>query len=451
MTTTRRFQDDETPRRNAFLRPLVVLGVWLVAACSGPPAPQAGAPENVFGDGPPITSPTGGVNEARHLSAEYVVLVSFDGFRADYFDLYDTPAFDRVIDAGAWAEGLIPPYPSLTFPGHYTIATGLWPGSHGLVGNAIHDPIRDRDYYYRNSEDVTDGSWYGGEPIWSTAENQGMVSASYFWVGTEAEIAGARPTYWYPYDGSVTGEHKVDRVLDWLALPEERRPHVITLYFPDVDGAGHGNGPLSAEVEAAVTRVDGYLDRLIRGISTLPHWDRVNLVLVSDHGMAEAPPSETELVDLSDHPSARFVGGGATAAIHVDGDAAELDRVFESVRGQLSSDIDVYLRSEAPSKLHIAGSARAGDILVVPPIGVTVALLRPGLEPGGGPRWTHGWFPEDPIMNGIFVAAGPRITEGARLRAIDAVDVYPFLTELVGLESPDVDGDPTVLGSLIAN
>ncbi len=377
--------------------------------------------------------------------------MSFDGFRADYFDLYDTPTFDRVIEEGAWAEGLIPPYPSLTFPSHYTIATGLWPESHGLVGNAIHDPIRGRDYYYRNSENVGDGSWYGGEPIWSLAENQGMVSASYFWVGTEAEIAGARPTFWYPYDGSVTGEQKVDRVLEWLDMPRERRPHVITLYFPDVDGAGHGFGPLSDEVEAAVARVDAYLDRLIRGISTLPHGDRVNLVLVSDHGMAEAPPSRTAPIDLSGHPSARFVGGGATAAIHVRGDAAEVLRVRDAVRAQVPPDVAVHLRSEAPDELRVAGTARAGDILVVPPIGVTVAQSRPGLEPGGGPRWTHGWLAADPIMHGIFVAVGPRIREGARLRAVRAVDVYPLLTELVGLESPEVDGSLALIENLVVN
>jgi predicted AlkP superfamily pyrophosphatase or phosphodiesterase len=429
------------------------LAVWVCIAsgCAGPPPPQGGQVDGIASDAPPVTSPTGGINAPRHGSSEYVVLISFDGFRADYFELYDTPTFDRVIDEGAWAQGLIPPYPSLTFPSHYTIATGLWPESHGLVGNAIHDPVRDRDYYFRNSEDVGDGSWYGGEPIWATAENQGMVSASYFWVGSEAEIAGARPTFWYPYDGSVTGEQKVDRVLEWLALPEENRPHVITLYFPDVDGAGHGNGPLSAEVEAAVERVDGYLDRLIRGVSTLPHGDRINLVLVSDHGMAEAPPSETVYIDLSAHPSARFVGGGASAAIHVDGGAAAARSVADAVRDQVPEDVEVHLRAEAPEELHIARTARAGDILVVPPIGVTVAQFRPGQEPGGGPRWTHGWYPDDPIMYGIFVAAGPRITEGARLRPVRAVDVYPFLTALVGLETPDVDGDPGALGSLISN
>lgn len=429
------------------LRPVAVALAVLVTACggSGAPAPAGTGPDASGTTG--FTSPTGGVNEFRHLAAEYLILVSFDGFRADYLDLYDTPAFDRVMQRGVQAEGLIPPYPSLTFPSHFTIATGLWPESHGLVGNRFYDPIRDQEYNYRNPDDVGDGSWYSGEPIWSTAEKQGMVAASYFWVGSEAEIAGARPSHWYVFDGSVPGNEKVDQVVEWLGAPADNRPHVITLYFSDVDGAGHANGPLSAEVERAVARVDGYLDRLIRGISTLPHGDRVNLVLVSDHGMAETPVADAEFVDLSAFPSARFVGGSAAASIFVDGSGDEIYAVYSSVRDQLPDDVRVFLRTEAPEDFHISGTVRAGDIIIAPPIGVTVWPAGRDVSPG----FTHGWYPDSPNMHGIFIASGPRIREGARLRAFPSVDVYPFLVELMGLESPEVDGSLDTLGDLITN
>lgn len=425
--------------RAAFLAALLA-----AAACGGSapgPAP-AGDP-----DPNQPNSPTRGVNEPRHIPAEYVVMVSFDGFRHDYLELYDTPAFDRVIERGAWAEGLLPPFPSLTFPSHYTLATGLWPESHGLIGNRFFDPVRDDDFNYRDPEDATDGSWYGGEPIWSTAEKQGMVAASYFWVGSEAEIAGARPSHWYEYDGSVRGADKVDQVLEWLALPEERRPHMITLYFPDTDGAGHANGPLSAEVEAAVARVDRWLDRLIRGISLLPHGERVNLVLVSDHGMTRAPASEAVLVDLSDTRGARFVGGGAVAWIFAPDGAGrrERDALQASIRAQLPEDVDVYLREDLPDDLHLSATDRAGDVVIVPPLGVSV--LPAGAEPRD--RFSHGWRPDDPEMWGIFVASGPAIREGARLRAFSSVHVYPFVAELLGLEAPEVDGSLEVLGDLI--
>lgn len=445
---------DRTSNRRRITRSNIArvagLFAWTVmgAACGAPSASDTSPSAAQPAVSPTAPSPTGGINELRHIPAEYLVLVSFDGFRADYLDLYETPAFDRVIDAGAWAQGLIPPYPSSTFPSHYTIVTGLWPESHGIVGNRFYDPVRDDQFDYRDAQDATDGRWYGGEPIWSAAENQGMVAASYFWVGSEAEIAGARPTYWYPYDGSVDGTTKVDKVIEWLAMPEEVRPHVVTLYFPDVDGAGHRSGPLSAEVEEAVTRVDGYLDRLIRGISTLPHGERVNLVLVSDHGMAEARPADVLSIDLSDFPGARLVSGGAAGSIHVDGSDAETEAVYQAVREQLPADVGVHLRTDAPPELHLSKTVRAGDILVVPPIGVTV--VPAGVEPGG-PRWAHGWYPADDAMHGIFIAAGPRIREGARLRGFSSVDLYPFLMELVGLEPREVDGDPATLGDLITN
>lgn len=429
------------------IRPAAFALAVLLAACGGSGAPVPADPGPGAAGAAPVTSPTGGVNESRHQPAEYLILISFDGFRADYLDLYETPTLDRVIDRGVLAEGLIPPYPSLTFPSHFTIVTGLWPENHGLVGNRFYDPINDREYNYRETDDVGDGSWYSGEPIWSTAENQGMVAASYFWVGSEAEIAGARPTHWYPYNGSVSGEVKVDQVLAWLRAPVVERPHVITLYFAEVDRAGHEHGPLSAEVEAAVAEVDGYLDRLIRGISTLPHGEQVNLVVVSDHGMAEADPVDAEFIDLSAFPSARFVGGSATASIFVDESADDLDDVYASVRDQLAEDVRVYLRADAPDDFHIAGTARAGDIIIAPPIGVTVWPAGREVQPLS----THGWYPDTPEMHGIFIASGPRIREGARLRAFSAVDVYPFMVELMGLESPGVDGSLETLGDLIIN
>lgn len=416
-----------------------------LAACGGSGTSTPGDTGPVEAATPPTTSPTGGVNASRHLPAEYLVLVSFDGFRADYLDLYDTPAFDRVAERGVLAEGLIPPYPSLSYPSHYTLATGLWPESHGIVGNRFYDPVRDEIFDYREESDVQDGSWYSGEPIWVTAEKQGMVAASYFWVGDEAEIAGGRPSYWYEYDNRVPSQAQVDQAIEWLSLPRERRPHLITLHFSDVDAAGHAHGPLSAEVDLAVQRVDDYLDQLIRGISTLPHGERVNLVLVSDHGMAEALPADAEFLDLSAFPAAQLVGGSATASVFVEGDGDALYAVYESVRAQLSDDVGVFLRSDAPERFHISGTARAGDILIAPPIGVTV--WEAGEEIGE--RYTHGWDPEAPEMHGIFIASGPRIREGARLRAFPSVNVYPFLASLMALESREVDGSLATLGDLI--
>ena len=214
---------------------------------------------------------TGGVNAPETLGKPYLVLVSFDGLRPDYLDRYETPSFDRVAARGVAAEALVSVYPSLTFPAHYSIATGLHPERHGLVGNRFYDPARGEEYNYRDRHSVEDGTWYGGEPIWVTAETQGMVAAAMLFVGTEADIGGVRPTFWTRYADRGTHRERVDEVLGWLALPAERRPHLVTLYFSSVDGAGHRYGPASTAVAEAVERVDADLGRLLDGIDALPH------------------------------------------------------------------------------------------------------------------------------------------------------------------------------------
>jgi len=409
------------------------------AGSTGSDAPASAAPA-----GP--ASPTRGINAPEHLPAEAVVLISFDGFRHDLFDLHETPTFDRVAESGAMAEGLIPPFPPKTWSSHYTIATGLYPESHGIVGNRFYDPSRREDYAMGNAEAVTDGSWYGGEPIWVTAELQGMVAASYFWIGSEAEIGGARPSYWHTYSNDVPGEEKVDQVLEWLAQPRETRPRVITLYFPEVDWVAHNYPPESPEVGAAVRQVDGYLSRLLGGLALLPEGDRVNLVLVSDHGIAEMPPENTHPMDLSAFPDARVVADGTYASIFMDGSAERVVELQASLRSQLPEEIGVYMRGAIPERLHYSGTQRVGDVVVIPPVGHGV------FEPARRPTrttFTHGWDNAAQEMQGIFIAYGPRIQEGARLRAFESVHIYPFLAELMGLEPREVDGSLEALGSLI--
>ena len=186
------------------------------------PPPAAGTPAAPE----PVRTPegTGGANAPETLDKPYLVLVSFDGFRHDYLARYDTPSFDHVADTGGGADALIPVYPSLTFPSHYSIATGLYPEHHGIVGNRFFDPVRNEAYHYRNSATVQDGTWYWGEPIWVTAETQGMVAAAMLFVGTEAAVGGVRPTFWTPYEARGSYRERVDQVVAWLSLPVHTRP-----------------------------------------------------------------------------------------------------------------------------------------------------------------------------------------------------------------------------------
>ena len=427
--------------------------VWvlaaLVACVAADPAPSAAASAQPGR----ATTPggTGGVNAPETLGKPYVVLVSFDGFRHDYLDLYPTPSFDRVAARGVAAEALVPPYPSLTFPAHYTIATGLHPERHGLVGNRFYDPARGEEYDYRDRASVEDGTWYGGEPIWVTAETQGMVAAAMLFVGTEADVGGVRPTFWTRYAERGSRRERVDQVLDWLTLPPARRPHLVTLYFSSVDGAGHRAGPASPAVAEAVEQVDAALGRLLDGIDALPHGPEVSVVLVSDHGMAATRPDAViDLRAVADLRGVRAVVGRPDANLFVAGGGARARAVRDDVNdgtggGDALEGARAYLRDEVPAALRYRAHARIGDVVVVPDLGVTFDVGSPP-TPG-----MHGWDPRHPDMHGIFLASGPGIRPGLRIGPVESVHVYPFLARLLRLApNPDIDGDPAVLAPALA-
>lgn len=394
---------------------------------------------------------SGGRNSAEHLDKPYVVVVSFDGFRRDYLDRFETPNFDRVARAGVRADGLIPIFPSKTFPNHYAIATGMHADKHGLVDNNFWDPEFGAMYRLSDRSTVQDGRWYGGEPIWVTAERQGMVTASYFFVGSEAPVQGVLPTDWRVYDGDVPNEARVDRVLEWLRRPVETRPHLIMVYFSAVDDAGHRHGPDSPEVERAVHEVDRVLGRLLDGIDALPIGDEVHLVLVSDHGMEGVSPERAEyLEDHIDLEGVRVIGGGPYLTLWVEGDEARAERI-EQIESALNRGLEharAYRREAMPERWRYAGNPRVGDLIVLAERGYQVVGTRERPAWGGG---AHGYDPETtPSMQGIFLAVGPRIQAGLRIPAFRNIHVYPLIANLLGLRpNPEIDGRLDVLEPIL--
>ena len=390
---------------------------------------------------PPLCTRPGhsGGNSDRHLDAPYVILISFDGFRWDYPGRFETPNFDRVAEAGTRAERLIPIFPTKTFPSHYSIATGMYAETHGLVGNRFWSAERDDVYSLGDREAVEDGSWYRGEPIWVTAERQGMVSASFFFVGSEAAIGGVRPTYCRRFDAGIPNDDRVDGVLGWLRLPPRERPHVVTLYFGEVDRAGHDFGPDSEEMRAAISIVDDALGRLLDGIEALPHGDKVNVVLVSDHGMMFVPAEANDLIDLSLLPGVRMEEGGPYASIFVEGDAQRKRNVRDSLAAMVPLNA-VYLREEVPERFRYSTDPNIGDIVII---------AAPGRQVRSADRafrlrdfYNHGWDNLTPEMAGILLAAGPQIAEGAVTGPTEAVHIYPLIAEILGLEpNPEIDGE----------
>lgn len=430
-------------------KPSVLLIALLLAGCGGSsPGSAATTPPPQ----PPASNGSGGINDPDKRDLPYVVLVSFDGFRWDYQDLYDTPAMDRLTAAGVRATSMRPVYPSLTFPNHYSIATGLLPANHGIVANTFLSRDRQKIYSLSNPSAVEDGSWYGGEPAWVAAESSGIVAASYYFVGSEAEIGGVRPTYWQRFDSSVPANVRVDQVLQWLNFSDESRPHFITIYFEDADSAGHRFGPESAAVESAVAQLDQALAQLLDGIKQTPVNEQVYVILVSDHGMSVALPGSDVLIldDVIDTSGMTVVGNGPYGFLFLD----EQDDIRAR---QIRDDINAvwqhgqaYTKDVAPAEWGITTESRFPDVIVQANDGFRVS--KDGSRLAQLPRGMHGWNPAFADMHGIFLAAGPRLPIGARIDSISSVDVYPLLLELLEIApAGPVDGNSNVLTPLLVD
>ncbi len=414
----------------AALAAIILLASFLVPGCAtAPPQPAAAA--------------------APAPGQSHVILVSFDGIRADHLDRYPLPAFHRAMRDGTRAKALIPVFPTKTFPNHYTIVTGLYTEHHGIVANAFWDPARGATYALGDQATVTDGTWYRGEPIWVTAEKQGVRAASFFWPGSEAAIGGVRPTYWKTYDGKIPNADRVDGVLDWLRQPPDTRPRLITLYFSDVDGAAHRFGPFAPEVRDALSRVDGALGRLLDGIATLSIRDQVYVVLVSDHGMAETSRDRTVALDsLIDMQNIRVSDAGPAAALHVAGGPARARQVRDELNARLSHG-RAYLRADVPERLHYRADPRIGDVVVV--MEEHYMVYARAREGEGFPAGMHGWDPALPSMHGIFIVSGPDIRKGATVDAVENIDIHPFLAELLGIKpAAGLDGRPGRIRSAVS-
>lgn len=378
-----------------------------------------------------------------------VVLLSLDGFSADYLDRYpnQNTNLKRLADSGLAASGLVPGFPSSTFPNHYSIVTGLYPGRHGILGNGFYDRSRNARYRLGDRKVLEDGTWYGGEPLWVAVEKSGMRAASYFWVGSEADVQGIRPSYYKTYDGSVANGERVDQVLDWLRLPMGERPNFVTLYFSSVDSAGHRYGPDSREVREAVAAVDKQVGRLVEGLAGIEH--PIYLFVSSDHGMQQVDAGQTvylaDFIDLNRWRGPhQIIPGGAYAFFYSD-DVQRLTQTFDAL--SKADGLTVLRPEQFPSVLNFPESgSRIPDL-----VAVVEAPKYIGFRKGKGrkpPQGAHGYLSETtPTMKGILLAAGPLIAPNTRVPDIDNVHIYPLVLDLLGLQaSGEIDGDIAVLG-----
>lgn len=412
----------------------VLLLTFALSACQIPS--HAVDPSVVAGDAKSemLTYNPQAVNSAEALKAPYVILISIDGYRWDYNKLFSPPNLMQIARDGVQAESLKPVYPSKTFPNHYSLITGLNADHHGIVSNEFYDPSTDRTYSLPDRKAVEDGTWYFGEPLWVTAGKQGMLSASFFWVGSEADILSAHPNFYYRYNDTVPYETRVDQVLAWLKLPPEHRPHFITLYFESVDAAAHHFGVQTAQTKEAVMNVDAQIGRLRDGIRASGL--EVNLVIVSDHGMSDLDAKKVVLLDETPEAArvlAKFqlLGRGPQMLLYLN--RGENPSVVDEAYRVLSRDAKHYRvwKREQMAKLNYASSPRAGDLIIEPDLPYLVGVRAHPPQANGG---NHGWDPKNKIMHGIFYAIGPQFQPHTKLSTFENVDVYPLVLEVLGLK-----------------
>jgi len=368
-------------------------------------------------------------------SKPYVVMLSMDGFRWDYTDRVETPNFDKIAAKGVKAESLKPSFPSKTFPNHYSIATGLYPDHHGIVLNTFYDPATGREYSISDRKAVEDGYFYVGEPIWVTAEKQGVISGSFFWVGSEAKIDGYRPTFWKKYDSHITFGQRIDSVIAWLQKPEKVRPHLILWYMDEPDHTGHKAGPGSSAVDKVVMELDSLLGVFLTKLEKLPIAAEVNVIVTSDHGMENV--SDDRKVVLSDHLPDEWVERveGYNPNFNIQAKEGFKDYIYEALN--YTDGISVWPSHEVPERLHYGTNPRTLDFVVV--ANKSWSVVENGEKKVG--RGTHGFDNEDPDMQTIFYAYGPAFKENFVSPTFENVDIYPLLCEILGLEPAPVDGN----------
>ena len=391
----------------------------------------------------PATSTTAATTASRPTP---LLLISIDGYRHDYMQRGLSPTLTMLAQGGVQAAAMQPAFPSLTFPNHYSIVTGLTPDHHGIVSNTMFDPQLGK--FSRGSRKaVGDGRWWGeGTPLWVTAKQHGLRSVTMFWPGSEAEIHGHRPDDWKLFDGAIHSDQRVDQVLAWLDLPAAERPDFLTLYFDAVDHAGHVYGPDTPQVNEALRDTDAAMARLVQGLKQRDLFDRINLIVLSDHGMADVPETNNVMMDqLIPLDRVHAVSMGILAGFNPKSDSGEARADFAKVEQTLEQPhphMQCWDKTRVPPRLAYGKNPRVPQLLCLANVHWRIttseyAAKRKGRVSLG----EHGFDNAEPLMQAIFVAHGPAFRVGAKVPAFPNVDVYPLMTHLLGIPSAANDGN----------
>lgn len=363
----------------------------------------------------------------------YVVMLSMDGFRWDYPDSIPTPNLDRIAGMGVKAKSLQPSFPTKTFPNHYAMATGLYPDHHGIVQNSFYDPALGRYYHMRDSGSRNDPVFYQGEPIWETAENQDLTAATFFWVGSDVLGADNQSTYWKPYDHDLPFAHRIDSVIAWLKLPQEKRPQLIMWYVHEPDATGHYEGPFAQQTDSVIMMLDSLVGVFMEKVADLPFSDKINVIVTSDHGMGKISPDK--VVDLTKKIDTSWfeVIEGHNPNYTLKVKEGFLDTAY-AVLSRIEH-ISVWKHGEVPEELHYGTNPRTLDLIVLADSAWSVTMGKDLHY-----KATHGYDNRNLDMHAIFYAYGPAFKKNYSAETFENVDLYNLIAEILHIKPAKTDG-----------
>lgn len=389
---------------------------------------------------PTALTPEAKAQQAKAAATTPLLLISIDAYRADYFDRGLSPALQQLAATGVHADAMQPSFPSLTFPNHYAIVTGLVPDHNGIVANTMVDSALGK-FSLSDRKAVSDGLWWDqGTPLWISADANGLRTATMFWPGSEADIQGQHPDYWKPYKGKVKSNRRVDQILAWLDLPQAKRPTFLTLYFDAVDHAGHEHGPDSPEVNQALRQTDDAMARLMDGLRQRGLYDKINIIVVADHGMASVPKENSIMIDqLMPMDEVEEVSLGVLAGFN-----PKRGYDFNAIEAKMErrqQHMQCWDKTRIPARFDYGSNARVPQLVCLADVGwriTTTAYLDK--HKGHVSLGEHGYDNADPRMQALFVAHGPAFRSGIRFHAFPNVDVYPLMAHLLGIPPKFSDG-----------
>lgn len=379
---------------------------------------------------------------ASSLAGEHrIVIVSLDGCRWDYPQMYHTPFLDKLGHDGVQAV-MQPSFPSSTFPNHYTLATGLVPDHHGIIANVFYHKATNTTFALGKNQN--DPAYWGGDPIWLTAKRQGKRVGVVYWPGSDVAIKGEYPDYWHSYAKKplLTYVERVAKIEEMLKMPADKRPQLIMAYFDEPDHSGHAFGPESPETRKQVEALDGLLSQLWNDIQRMPDAADIDLIVTADHGMARLSNERIIRLDkvLDKSWYERLVTGFPTMVFAKKGCEGKILKALNAV-----PHLRAYRKAEVPKYLHFGTNENIGDIVVLSDIGFVTS------EHDRTIAGAHGFDPTYSDMHVLFRACGPDFRKGyTRESTFRNVNVYPLLAHLLGITPSPSDGSLEEVKDMLA-